>query len=356
LSETRGRVIEAATGDPAAVRAVLETLAPLAGVTSTSEYYLDLCAMLAAEHGLPGNPADAVMTCRDKGRTRAALSAAGLPQPRWEALSNPDGVMDAVARVGLPCVVKPADGSGSTLVRLCDTVEAVEKQVSEILAVTHNARGLPTVGVAVIEEFLDGPEFSVEMFSIDGRHELVGVTRKTVGPQPFFVETGHLFPAGEQIEGVGQALDAAGIQWGATHTEVRLTPRGPVVVEINARLAGGMIPELVRLATGVDLLEQQLRAAIGLPLLLAPTRERFAGIRFLLAPTAGLLARVHGLDEARRVPGVDRVVVTAAEGAAVLPARDFSHRLGYAIAAGQTPDAVEAALAQALSCLRIELS
>jgi cysteine synthase A len=356
LEQTRARVIEMATGDAAAVRAALGGLGPLAGVTSTSEYYLDLCATLAAEHGLPGNPPEAVATCRDKARTRAALTAAGLPQPRWEAVSNPDGVAEAVARVGLPCVVKPADGSGSTHVRLCDSLEAVDKQVAEVLAVTHNARGLPTAGVALIEEYLEGPEFSVEMFSAGGRHHPIGVTRKSLGAPPFFVETGHIFPAEVEVGGVPEALDAAGIRWGATHTEVRLTTRGPVVVEINARLAGGMIPELVRLSTGVDLLEQQLRASIGLPLLLTPTRQRFAGIRFLLAPKAGVLAGVDGVAEARRVPGVDRVVVTAAEGAAVLPAQDFSHRLGYVIAAGETPDAVDAALSQAMGCLRIELS
>jgi cysteine synthase/biotin carboxylase len=358
LAETRCRVIETATDDPAAVTKVLENLDPqrLAGVTTTSEYYLELCAELADAHGLPGNPAEAIAICRNKARTRAALDAAAIRQPQWIAVTDPDEVPAAVARIGLPCVVKPADGSGSTLVRLCASEESAAKQVAEIIAVTQNVRGLPTVRTALIEEFLDSPEFSVEVFSVEGRHQVIGATRKRLGEPPYFVEIGHTFPAEAPTDVVTAALDAVGFRWGATHTELRLTSDGPAIVEINARLAGGMIPELVRLATGIDLLEQQLRAAIGLPLLLSPTRNRFAGIRFLLAPSPGVLTAVYGVEEAQRIPGIDRVVITAAEDTAVLPAQDFSHRLGYAVAAGDSPDEVDAALEEALGRLRIELS
>ena len=98
------------------------------------------------------------------------------------------------------------------------------------------------------------------------------------------------------------ALAATGMRLGPTHTEVKVTDAGPSIVEINARAAGGMIPELVRLATGVDLLEQQLRAAAGLPLDLVPTRERVAGIRFLLAPADGRLAAVGASRTRGRCP------------------------------------------------------
>ena len=173
------------------------------------------------------------------------------------------------------------------------------------------------------------------------------------------METGHVFPVEADpavVETVRTALKAVGMTTGATHTEVRSTMDGPVVIEINARPAGGMIPELVRLATGIDLLEQQLRAVAGLPLALEPARSRVAGIRFLLAPAAGVLARVAGVAEASRVPGVNRVIVTASPGAAVEPARDFRHRLGYVIAVGDGTAAVESSLDSAMDLLRIELT
>lgn len=357
LADTGARVVETATADLGALRKALDDLAGpgLAGITTTSEYYLVSGAELAAERDLPGNPAAAVAACRDKAATRTALTAAGLPQPRFVAVSSAAEVAGAVQLVGLPCVVKPTDESGSVGVRLCQTAEEAAERVGAILRVTTNARGLATAGRALIEEEISGPEFSVEMFD----HRLIGVTRKRLGEPPYFVETGHVFPAEPDaavVEAVRTALKAVGMTTGATHTEVRSTVDGPVVIEINARPAGGMIPELIRLATGVDLLEQQLRAVAGLPLLLEPARERVAGIRFLLAPAAGVLGRVGGVEDATRVPGIDRVVVTAVPGSFVEPARDFSHRLGYAIAVGGDAAAVESSLDTALSLIRIELT
>ena len=181
----------ACTADASAVHAVLKTLGPLAGVTTTSEYYLDLCARLAEEHGLPGNPHDAVAACRNKILTRAALRSAGLPQPRSAFVADPCDAAIVVQNIGLPCVVKPVDGSGSELVRLCSTLDAVAEQVAQIVAVKQNARGLPTAGVALIEEFVDGPEHSAEMFSECGRHHLVGVTRKQLGPVDELLDQRH---------------------------------------------------------------------------------------------------------------------------------------------------------------------
>ena len=106
------------------------------------------------------------------------------------------------------------------------------------------------------------------------------------------------------------ALKATGVELGATHVELRLTDGDAAIIEINARLAGGMIPEVVAHATGINLLEQQLRAYLGLPVRLAPSRRRHAGIRFLLAPSAGILRAIDGVGAARAAPGVASVATT----------------------------------------------
>jgi cysteine synthase A len=366
LAETGARVVECDTNDPAALRRAVDALAGepggLAGIATTSEFYLVPVAELAAERGLPGNPPAATATCRDKSRTRAALSAAGVGQPRYAAVRDPAEVPAAVDRVGLPCVVKPADDSGSNAVLRCDDVAAARAQAAAVLAVTTNVRGQPTAGTALVEEYLAGPEVSVETFSVDGRVSCVGVTAKGVTGGPHFVEHQHVFPAelpaavtAQAEETTARALAATGFALGACHVEVKLTGAGPAVVEINARLAGGMIPELVALATGVDLLEQQLRAFAGLPVRLAPARSRRAGIRFLLPPAAGHLRAVAGTDAAREVPGVDRVVVTAAPGREVRPPRNAYDRLGYVIAAGDSAAEVERTLRAATDLIRVEV-
>ena len=358
-------VVECDTNDPVALRAAVDgQLAGQrpAGVVTTSEYYLETVAELAASLGVPGNRPAALVNCRNKARTREVLTAAGLVQPRFSIMTDAGEAAAAVAEVGLPCVVKPVDDSGSTNVLLCSSVAQVAEHAAAVLAVTRNGRGQPTARTVLVEQYLPQAELSVEMFSVDGVATCIGITEKTVTGGPYFVETQHVFPAPlpaaaatEIAETARQALKATGIEHGASHVELKLTADGPAVVEINARLAGGMIPELVRLATGIELLEQQLRAAVGLPVHLTPAHGRFAGIRFLLAPLAGTLDGVHGVEQARRIPGVDRIEVTAAAGAVVQPARSFADRLGYVIATGPSAANVGATLDAATDALTVQV-
>jgi cysteine synthase/biotin carboxylase len=359
LSDVPCQVVTCDTNDQSALRDVVRRQAGsgggLAGITTTSEFYLLPVAALGTEFGLPANPVPASQACRDKAQTRQVLAAAGIHQPAFRQIADPAEVPEAVAGIGLPCVVKPADDSGSNLVLLCHSEQEAAAQAEQVLAVTWNVRGQHTAGTALVEEYLAGPELSVEMFSVEGESSCVGCTRKSVAGLPHFVESGHVFPAdlpagvaADVIDTVARALKATGWEFGASHVEVKLTKAGPAIVEINARLAGGMIPELIRLATGIDLLEQQVRAFAGLPVQLTSTRSRRAGIRFILAPRAGRLAEVAGPDKARGVPGIERVVVTVAAGASVRPARNAYDRLGYLIAVGDSVGEVDAALDEAV--------
>ncbi|GHB51735.1 hypothetical protein GCM10010347_21930 [Streptomyces cirratus] len=366
LAETGAEVVVCDTGSPAELRAVISGRYPreeLAGITTTSDFYVPAVAGLTDWLGLAGNTAEAVAACRNKATMRGVLRDAGVTQPRFAILTDLADVAGAVGAVGLPCVVKPADDSGSNGVLLCSTVEAVAAHAERVLAVTTNARGLPTARTVLLEEYLDGPEYSVEMFSHDGVATCVGITAKQVTAGPHFVETGHLFPApltgpvaGAIAETVSGALKAIGWELGPTHTEVKLTERGAAVIEVNPRLAGGMIPEAVRQATGTDLLEQQLRAATGMPLDLTASHSASAGIRFLLPEGAGTLRGVDGVDAARAVDGVTSVAVTAAAGALVRPVENAYDRIGHVIATGPDAAAVTRSLDAALGELRIGIA
>jgi S-sulfo-L-cysteine synthase (3-phospho-L-serine-dependent) len=355
LARTGADVVLCDTEDLSALTRAASSLGgTIAGVTTTSEFYLAAVARLAAGLGLPGNPPETVRICRDKAAVRHAVDAAGLVQPRWALVGSADEAEEAVARVGLPCVVKPVDDSGSNNVLVATEVEQVRAQIAAVLAVRHNTRGQPMAGAALVEQYVSGPEFSVEMFS-DGDARCVGVTRKTLGVPPFRVETGHLHPAElapadetALVEHVRALLKTLGVRLGPTHTEIKLGPDGPALIEVNCRLAGGMIPELIRLARGVDLLEQQLRCAVGEePRLEAAAGSEpagFAGIRFVLAEAEGRLRAVTGREQASRIPGITQVAITAKPGVEVRPPRNAYDRLGYIIGSGETPSAVAAAL------------
>ncbi|MGM9334570.1 pyridoxal-phosphate dependent enzyme [Streptomyces murinus] len=365
LAATGAEVIRCDTNSDAALRAAVQDRfrrEEIAGITTTSDFYVPAAARLARWLGLPGNPPEAVTACRDKSALRALLEGAGVRQPRYAVVRDASEVAAAVARTGLPCVVKPADDSGSVNVLLCADEATATAHAERVLAVTTNVRGMPTARTVLVEEYLDAPEYSVEMFTWDGRAECVGITEKSVTGTPHFVEHRHLFPAplpaetAQRItETVTAALDAAGIRLGATHTEVKLTAEGPAVIEINPRPAGGMIPELIRLATGVDLLEQQLRTAVGLAPALKPAQDAHAGIQFLLPDADGVLDAVDGTQEAAAVPDVEAVTVTAAPGTVVRRPRSAGDRVGHVIAGHPTPERVTAALDEARRLVRLSV-
>jgi cysteine synthase A len=359
LDGTGCDVLRCETNDIRAVRAaVTRRFRPgdLAGVTTTSEYYLPVTAALAEELGLPGNDTAAMALCRDKAAVRDLLSTMDAPAARYRRVSTPDTVPAAVAEVGLPCVVKPVDESGSLGVRLCATVAEARQHAARLLRRAVNGRRQAVVSAVLVEEFLDGPEYSVEIVMVDGAPRPVGITEKTVTGAPYFVESRHVYPAAlpaEVAEALyrvaGSAVTAAGVTLGPVHVELRLTSRGPIVVEVNARLAGGRIPEVIRLATGLDLVAQQINLACAAPVDFTASRDAAAGIAFLTAPEAGTLAAVHGVEAAAALPGVHAVAVTATPGTAVAPPVDGFGRIGHVIATGgdgrQVADTLSAALA-----------
>ncbi len=346
------RVVD--TGSAAAVLAACAELDP-AGVTSSSEYYVGTASETARALGLPHPDPEAVRAARDKATQRARLAAAGLPGPAFAAAGGPGEAVAAARQLGFPVVVKPVSGSGSIGVRRCDSPAAVEAAAAAILAGTAGT-GLPAQDRVLVEGYLGGAEFSVETF--DDR--VVGVTGKHLGPEPHFVETGHDFPAADPGGALGAAavaaLRALGLGWGAAHTELRLTPAGPVVVEVNPRLAGGMIPRLVEEATGVDLIALLVARVAGDRPAPVATRARAASIRFLVATAAGRLAGVAGVDAARRVPGVVEVGVTARAGQEVLVRGSFQDRLGYVLATDPAGAAAARSAAAGLALLRPDIA
>lgn len=360
------RTIECDTNSLAALKQTIETtftLDEIAGIATTSEFYIETVAELTTAYGLSGNPATAMRACRNKALTRLALFAAGVLQPRFTIVCGEDEIQPALESIGLPCVVKPADDTGSNLVRLCHTEQEVTDQAHQILALKTNMRGQPTSQTVLVEEFLDAPEYSVEMFSWQGNTTCVGVTEKHLLGLPHFVEHRHIFRANLPDAAVAQicaavqrALAVVGVTTGATHTEVKLTPAGCAIVEINARLAGGMIPELVRHATGIDLLEQQLRAALGHAPAVTPVTDESAGIQFIVSDRAGTLVAVEGVDAARAVPGVAQVTITARPDTAVVPPRNAYDRLGYIIVHSPVYAETVARLAQATAQIKLVLS
>lgn len=332
------RVIDAETNDAATLASSVRALSPDAVVTF-STFYVAPVARLAADLGLRFLAPQAAATCHDKSAARSALRAAGVPGPRFWVADSAAAAGRLADEVPYPCVMKPVADSGSSGVRRIDDVRQFREHFDRLTTAATNERGQAQPASVLVEELLDGPEFSVESMTwAAGETRVIGVTRKHLSDPPHFVELGHDFPAplaGDDrlaIEAhVRRALEAVGFDFGPAHTEVRLTAAGPRIVEINPRLAGGMIPELVRLATGIDLIDGYLRAIVGETAPLVATHDGRASIRFVTAPHRGILAAIPPCDDLRAQPGVRALEITAPAGRAVGEARSAADRLGYVI-------------------------
>ncbi|MGY3677097.1 ATP-grasp domain-containing protein [Streptomyces sp. TE33382] len=366
-------VVRADTSTPAAVLAAVAALpgGPPAGLTTSSDYFVPVAAAAAAALGLPGPDPEAVARCRHKGRQHAALAAGGVPVAAHSLVTSVAAALDAAGRTGFPVVLKPADGSGSTGVRLCTTREETAAHAALLLARTHNERGMPTAPGFLVEEYVDGPEFSVEVFA----HTAVTVVAKHLGAAPHFVETGHDVPApltparAEPLaEAAVLAVKALGLGFGAAHAELRLGPDGPVLIEVNPRLAGGMIPELIRSALSVDLVRAQVAAALGRHEEPEPSTALHSSLRFLAVDTPSYLAgpsagppdaaerhgtaEHHGAEERY----VTERTLTGRRGELLVPHHDHRDRVGHVIAtapaARDAARAADTALARLRTALR----
>ncbi len=260
------------------------------------------------------------------------------------------------AEHGYPCVVKPVDGAASkgvSIMRAPDEAESAFLRASGVAGCSHVA----------VEEFLAGDQYSVEAFSEKGEHVILAVTRKYSDPVSL-VELGHVLPAPldpEQQNAVERhvsgTLDALGVDFGPTHTEVVLTGTGPRVIETHLRTGGDEIWNMVADATGVDMIECQLRQVLGetvMPGIRAAHADsalatRCEAIWYAGAPSSGILLEVAGADADH--PDCVTVEVLGKPGTQLSGLKDSFSRLARARAHANTAqEAVELAR-QAITAL-----
>ena len=354
-------MVEPHVVDTSNADAICELLAgqgDIAAVMSTSEYFVEMAARVAGQFSRVGPEIEAVRTCRNKGRLARVLARSGVNAPETFEIASPAALEQLAAALSFPVVVKPIFGSGSVGVRLARDAAELVALGRALLAKPRNERGMPVRSDILVQRYLPGEEFSVEVFSIDGRDHVLGCTKKQLGSAPFFVEMGHDFPARIEAsteralrELVSAALRSVGYRAGPSHVECRLDRAGrPAIIEINPRLAGGMIPQVIEMATGVDLMAALVDYFSGRTVDLTPVRDRHAAIRFFAADRPGIVEAYHSPVREPAADGVEAVFgVLQPVGASVAPQGDFKDRLAYLIAASEQPSELDRALSSMLA-------
>jgi ATP-grasp domain len=333
---------------------------PFAGVLSWDEARVLQTAKVAAALGLPGGDPDMVMRCRDKQLTREALAAAGVPQPRFFPTVTVEDALAAADRLGYPVVLKPRAMAASLGVVRVDTPEQLAARFT--FARDTTVPGAWHYDVVLVEEYLTGPEISVDSAVHGGLVLPMFVARKEVGYPPYFEEVGHLVDAADPLLVDPEVLrvlqdthTALGFTDGMTHAELKLTPAGPKVVEVNARLGGDLIPYLGLRVSGIDPGLAAAAVACGRRPELVAERKLVGAVRFFYVERDDTTIGAVEVDRAALPEAVDRVVPLVEPGEVVSPPPKGTlwGRVAFATAFAETEPECRQALDAAQAALTV---
>jgi carbamoylphosphate synthase large subunit len=311
-----------------------------AAAVSLTDPGLEVTGRINDKYGLGGTGYEVSHVLRDKWAMRRRLAEAGAPTIGAALVLDIDSIRAFGVRYGFPFIVKPVDLAGGFGVQRVEGPGDVDRVWAEVermrrVGVDRGPAALFTVTDFLMEEYVSGPEFSVESFSFHSRHVVISVTEKLID-EAHFAELGHTVPARiddatEQriVATVVDFLDVVGLKDGPSHTEVRVGPRGPVVIEGHDRIGGDRIMDLVQSAYDFDFVTYSVAWPFGLVPELAERPPAVGGacVRFLHGP-AGTVRSVAGIEELRARPEVIAADQYVRPGAKVGPLRDDFDRLG----------------------------
>ena len=325
-------------------------------MTLASDMPMRSVAAVAKELNLVGITDDTALKVTNKAEMRKALKEHGVPIPRFFKVSNREEYDQAVSEFKVPFIVKPADNSGSRgIFKIADLTdkETIHNAYNYSLASSRN-------GDVVVEEYMNGPEVSVETLSIDGVCHVIQITDKLTTGAPHFVEMGHSQPTrlegsiAERIREVAKVANKAiGITNGPSHTEIIVTKEGPKIVELGARLGGDCITtHLVPLSTGVNMVEYCIRIALGEKPAIKIQHSKGSAIRYF-HQHEGTVESIDGVDEAGNIEGIQQISVVHGIGDTVTDVVDSASRMGFVIAQGDSVENAISICEQALGEIRI---
>jgi biotin carboxylase len=295
--------------------------------TIASDVAAPTVAYVAEKMGFVGNSYNAAVTANNKFLMRKAFSKAGVPCPKYQIVTSLDEInnMDCP----FPLIVKPTDRSGSLGITKVERFEDLQNAVETAMRCSFKHE-------AIIEEYVEGREISVEFISYHGVHHPLQITDKVTTGAPHFVELEHHQPADltrqqydEIYDLTKKALDALGVTNGASHSEYKITSDGRIyVMEIGARMGGDFIgSDLVQLSTGYDYLKGVIDVALGNFEEPVFGERHFAGVYFLCEETKHLQTVI----KEAKLPQIVRAEITDE---ALRPVKCSADRSGYLIYLG----------------------
>ncbi len=337
------------------------------GVVCWSETDVPLRSVLTEALGLPGMEPDFVIGCRDKIAMKRKLDACQDLLPQWDKIDSLASAVASAARIGYPVILKPSSGSGSKgifKIEHEDELEAALAALAHIANAEFDAVFSRFGGDILMEEYVDGPEFSVDGYVHDHTITFVGITDYQ-SDQQTFVENRHIFPSAlpatyQQVilKSAERLITALNINASMFHLEGKYSRHGFRFIECAARPAGGYIStHLLQSASGEKHLSNYFRVCQGLAPEPLPAIHDTVGVRYLFAEKAGNYSGCENLDEILRHPAIQHVYMHFPPGHhVVLPPDDFNaYRLGVVIASHPDSQQLASILEWAAQTIRFNI-
>ncbi len=329
-------------------------------MTIASDRPMLTVAKVAEELNLIGIDEQTAINATNKSKMRDALKKSSVPIPMYFSVDDYNQYKEAVEKIknkNYKCIVKPADNSGSRGIRLIENY-----QEQELEKIYKYCKENSNSGRLVVEEFMQGPEVSVETISYKGNCNVIQVTDKiTTGP-PYFVEMGHNQPSSldkdtlEKIKKVAiDANKAIGIENGPSHTEIKVTKDGPKVVELGARLGGDNITtHLVPYSTGVNMVKASINIALGQEIDVRKKFEKASATRYKKCDI-GKITKITGVEKAKKIQGIKNVKIVHGLGEQSLEIKSSNDRVAYVISQDENISKATKSCEKALEMIKIEV-
>ncbi len=335
----------------------------IVGILCWDEWRTAFTAALACELDCHYTNEAAILRCRDKLATRTTLADQCITQPAFREVRSVEDAKEASLEIGLPMVIKPR-GLGASIGVTC-VYQREDIATAFQHAVFSKENGALHFGdSAIAEEYIGGEEISVDCAVFQGKVTPLFIGRKTLDFHPYCEETGHGVNASDPLLNdsdfhitLQRLHESLNFTDGITHSEWKLIDKDPVLIEINARIGGGVIPLAGYEATGISIGKIAADIAVGRAPQINQTQSLATYVHFVYPPENGRVCCIHTnpqhfTDALRRL----EILVKSGEFLALPPEGHVTSRVAYFITAAQTPEQAKALALNAENCITVEMN
>jgi biotin carboxylase len=331
---------------------------PFAGILGSDDQTVELAAIAAKKLDLPHNPPEAAICSRRKDIARARLALAGCPVPLHCLLDINQPLQKQMAGLPWPCVIKPLNMSASRGVIRADSPEEFVTACERLRSIIAESQGEFERNHILVEQYIDGIEIAYEGFLQNGELETITIFDKPDPlTGPYFEETIYVTPSAltdelqQHLKQVIQkACKAYGLITGAIHAECRIDSNKEIwILEIASRTIGGDCARMLD-NENFNIEELAILLAINQPIEVKMP-EQARGVMMIPIKKPGLLRRVEGLLQARKIEYIDSIDIAISEGHELIPLPEGNQYLGYIFASGDSAEEVTAAIRKAYTHL-----